>query len=252
MIPYSTRCLLTGGMAFLLSASALAADQESTPPALEQLTINGQDVMAESVREVELQGPVYEVRLRNGETFYSDAAGRHMVVGRLYDNSPSGLVDVTEQNDRQERLDQLNAIPEGGTVAYAAQGGQQGEIYVFTDTTCPYCTELHQEIDELTAAGIAVTYVPFPRAGSGSPAARQLAQVMCSQSPQDAMTVAFEGRPLEVDPAESCRSAVNDGVLLGQRFGVEGTPTIVLPTGEVGEGYVPANQLIQAITSSNQ
>lgn len=224
---------------------------DTTPPAaLQDLAINGQSVSPESIRRVDLEGPIYEVRLRNGDTFYSDAQGRHMVVGSLYDNAPDGLVNVTEQHDRQDRLDQLDAIPEGGTVDYPAQGEEIGRITVFTDTTCPYCQRLHQEIDQLTQAGVAVSYVPFPRAGSHSPAATQLAQVLCSESPSDAMTRAFHGEALASRPSQSCQSAVDDGFALGQRFGVQGTPTIILPNGEMGEGYAPARQLIQAIKRS--
>jgi thiol:disulfide interchange protein DsbC len=39
--------------------------------------------------------------------------------------------------------------------------------------------------------------------------------------------------------------------MLGQQFGVQGTPSIVLPDGEMGEGYVPARQLIQAVGRSS-
>ncbi|WP_280951032.1 thioredoxin fold domain-containing protein [Salinicola sp. RZ23] len=52
-------------------------------------------------------------------------------------------------------------------------------------------------------------------------------------------------------PTQRCQTAVDDGLQLGQRFGVKGTPTIVLPDGEMGEGYVPADQLIQAVSSAN-
>lgn len=240
-------------LSMVATTATWAASNRDVPNALEDLSINGQAVTTDSIRRVDLEGPIYEVRLRNGDTFYSDAEGRHMVVGSLYDNSPDGLVNVTEQNDRQSRLDQLSNLPEKSLVTYPSQGEGLGEITVFTDTTCPYCQMLHQQIDQLTASGITVHYVPFPRAGSQSPAARQLAQVMCSESPKNAVTSAFEGRllPLEVDPAESCRLAVNDGFQLGQRFGVTGTPTIVLPDGEMGEGYVPAQQLIEAIKRSN-
>lgn len=221
---------------------------DTTPPAaLQNLTINGQSVTANSVRRVDLDGPIYEVRLRNGDTFYSDAQGRHMVVGSLYDNGPDGLINVTEQHDRQERLDQLDAISEGGTVDYPAQGEEIGRITVFTDTTCPYCQRLHQEIDQLTQAGVTVRYVPFPRAGSHSPAANQLAQVLCSGSPTDAMTRAFHGEALTFIPSKSCQSAVDDGFALGQRFGVQGTPSIVLPNGEMGEGFLPATKLLRVV-----
>lgn len=232
--------------AMLASAASLAMPGDDVPEGLENLTINGQAVTPETVRRVALEGPVYEVRLRNGETFYSDAQGHHMVVGTLYDNSPEGLINVTERNNRQDRLAQLKSIHDGGTVEYPAQGDEIGEITVFTDTSCPYCQKLHQEIGQLTAAGISVHYVPYPRAGSHSPAARQMAQVLCSQKSQDAMSIAFSGGALGAAPSESCQAAVEDGFRLGQRFGVQGTPTIVLPTGEMGEGYIPAQQLIQA------
>lgn len=246
------------GLTLLLATPALATGipvpdvPDTKPPvALEELAINGQAVTPESIRRVDLEGPVYEVRLRNGDTFYSDAQGRHMVVGSLYDNAPDGLVNITERYDRQARLDQLHDVPDEETVVYPAQGDEIGEITVFTDTTCPYCQRLHQEIEKLTSAGVTVRYVPFPRAGTGSPAANQLAQVFCSQVPQDAMTTAFTGRSLSVTPMESCQGAVEDGFKLGQHFGIQGTPTIVMPNGEMGEGYVPAKQLIQTIRRSN-
>lgn len=234
-------------LAMLASSGTLATSGNDVPEGFEDLTINGQAVTPESVRRVDLEGPIYEVRLRNGDTFYSDSQGRRMVVGTLYDNSPQGLINVTERNNRQERLEQIKTIPEGDTVNYPAQGKEIGKITVFTDPSCPYCQKLHQEIDQLTAAGIAVRYVPYPRGGSQSQAAHLLARVMCSKDRQYAMTKAFSGQRLDTQPSESCDSAVNHGFRLGQRLGVQGTPTIVLPNGEMGEGYVPAQQLIQAL-----
>ncbi|WIX33252.1 DsbC family protein [Salinicola sp. JS01] len=256
MKPITLACAV--GLNLVSAVPALATDipapdvSDTAPPAaLQELAINGQAVSPESIRRVDLEGPIYEVRLRNGDTFYSDAQGRHMVVGSLYDNAPDGLVNVTEQHDRQDRLDQLDAIPEGSTVDYPAQGEEIGRITVFTDTTCPYCQRLHQDIDQLTQAGVAVRYVPYPRAGSHSPAANQLAQVLCSESSTDAMTRAFHGQAPISNPSQSCQKVVDDGFALGQRFGVQGTPSIVLPDGEMGEGYVPAQQLIQAIKRAN-
>lgn len=234
------------GVALLVSSVA-HADEAGVPETLKQLRINGQQLKPVSIQRVELEGPIYEVRLRNGDTFYSDAEGRYMVVGSLYDNSPAGLINITERNDRQARLDQLNDVPDGAMVVYPTQTDEIGVITVFTDTSCPYCQRLHQEIHQLTAAGITVQYVPYPRIGSQSPAARQLAQVLCSDSPQAAMTAAFRGQPLEATPTQSCQAAVDAGIRLGQRFGVKGTPSIVLPSGEMREGYVPAQQLIDAV-----
>lgn len=93
-------------------------------------------------------------------------------------------------------------------------------------------------------------YVPFPRAGGQSATAQILAQVLCSDSPQAAMTVAFQGQPLAATPTQSCQLAVDGGLRLGQRFGVQGTPTIVLPNGEIKEGYAPVRSLIEILTSN--
>lgn len=224
-----------------------SVDTWKIPDALQQLTINGQALTPTSVRAVPLTGPIYEVRLKNGDTVYSDADGRYMVLGSLFDNAPRGLINLTEQGDREGRLAQLSELDANETVVFPAQGASIGTITVFTDTTCPYCQMLHQEIDQLTAAGVEVHYVPFPREGSQSPAARQLAQVMCSTSPQDAMTAAFQGRALEDTPTDSCLAAVSSGFALGQQFGVKGTPSIVLPNGEMGEGYMPVEKLVHAI-----
>nr|WP_298411682.1 DsbC family protein [uncultured Halomonas sp.] len=249
----NTLVSITAGTGFLLLAAVPGfADQAEVPDTLKTLTLNGQTVTPQAVRRVDLEGPLYEVRLRNGDTFYSDAEGRHLVVGTLFDNAPDGLVNVTERHDRQRRLDQLKDFPEQGTVLYHGQGNAIGEITVFTDPSCPYCQTLHQDIDRLTAAGVSVRYVPYPRGGEGSPAAEQWAQVLCADDAHAAMTAAFGSKALDDTPTPACRQAVDDGFWLGQRFGIQGTPAIVLPDGEMGQGYVPAGELIQAIERSRQ
>ncbi|WP_298838753.1 DsbC family protein [uncultured Salinicola sp.] len=242
--------LVLMGSAVADESSPVAASSSAVPESFKTLTINGQTLTPDSVRSVPLEGPIYEVRLKNGDTVYSDADGRYMVLGSLFDNAPQGLINLTEQSDREARLAQLSKLDANETVVFPAQGASIGTITVFTDTTCHYCQMLHQEIDQLTAAGVEVRYVPFPREGSQSPGARQLAQVMCSTSPQDAITAAFQGRALEDTPTESCSAAVSRGFALGQQFGVKGTPSIVLPNGEMGEGYMPADKLVQGIKSA--
>ncbi|MBZ9559068.1 MULTISPECIES: DsbC family protein [unclassified Modicisalibacter] len=246
------KALGLAGVVMMLSGGGAAATTDDVPPTLDVLTINGQSVTPESVQRVDITGPIYEVRLRNGDVFYSDVQGRHMVVGNLYDNAPEGLVNVTEQNDRRGRLERLKRIPDDSLITFPAAGRPIGTVTVFTDTTCPYCQRLHQEIDQLNAGGVTVRYVPFPRAGGRSPAAHQLAQAICADSPKDALTAAFRGQVLDSAATERCRTAVEDGFRLGQRFGVQGTPSIVLPNGEMGEGYVPAHELITAVQRASE
>ncbi|WP_435633435.1 DsbC family protein [Carnimonas bestiolae] len=221
--------------------------------ALKGLKINGQDVQVTSVRPTKLSGPLYEVRLASGEIIYSDTHGRQMVLGTYYDNAPEGLKNLTEESGRQARLEQLSKVSDRDRIVYPAQGQQKATITVFTDPTCPYCQALHGEINKLTSGGITVNYIPFPRSGPDSPAGRQLAQILCSDDPAEAITTAFNNGALKDGPSESCAAAVRKGHELGSQFGVQGTPSIVLPSGEMGQGYMPADQLVQAaLQDSNE
>ncbi|MGJ8517623.1 DsbC family protein [Carnimonas bestiolae] len=229
----------------------LDVNPETPDHVLEHMKINGQPVEVTSVHKTQLTGPLYEVRLKSGEVVYSDAQGRRMILGTYYDNAPAGLRNLTEEGGRQARLDALAKVPDNAKIEYAAKGQEKGHITVFTDSTCPYCQALHRELPQLQAQGVRVTYIPFPRAGADSPAARQLAQVLCSDKPGEAMTNAFNNGALSAKPSASCQTAVRHGHELGMTFGVKGTPTIVLPSGEQGEGYMPADQLVRAATQSS-
>ena len=69
------------------------------------------------------------------------------------------------------RRDLLESFPAEDMVVYPAEGDEKASLKVFTDTTCPFCRRLHQEVPELQAAGVAVRYLPFPRSGPDGPGA---------------------------------------------------------------------------------
>ncbi|MEE3213969.1 MAG: thioredoxin fold domain-containing protein, partial [Pseudomonadota bacterium] len=118
-------------------------------------------------------------------------------------------------------------------------------IHVFTDSTCPYCRKLHEEVPRLNELGIQVNYLAFPRGGMQSEGARQLTQVWCSDNRSEAMTAAKEG---EVpSDAASCDNPVEQQYHLGLELGVQGTPAIVLPDGTMVPGYVPAERLAERL-----
>lgn len=233
--------------------STLAQAGEEVPEALETLSFNGQEVTPSSVEPAPVDG-WFAVALRSGERFYTDAEGRYMMVGSMFENTEHGLVNLSERTERKTRREALAEVPEESRLAYPA-ADEKHTITVFTDPTCPYCQQLHGEIAELNAQGVTVEYIPFPRGGLGTGAAHQLAGVWCSDDRQQAMTATFQGgQPEPGDEADlaACEAAVERGFMLGQRFGVRGTPAIVLPSGELGQGYVPAGQLVQSINQSTQ
>ena len=117
-------------------------------------------------------------------------------------------------------------------------------ITVFTDIDCGYCRKLHNEMPELTAAGIQVRYLAYPRAGVGSKSHKKYVSVWCNSDQQTAMTDAKAGRDV---PVASCENPVEESFELGRKVGVEGTPTIIFDDGTLTPGYLPSATLIERL-----
>lgn len=227
--------LLVASLALLPVAQADPADQLA-----ETLSVNGQSMPVERVRETPLEG-FFEVTLESGETFYSNAEGSHFLVGDLYENAEHGLVNLTEQARNAERSARLAAVPESERVIFRGPDESRAEVMVFTDTSCPYCRQLHDEVPRLNEMGIEVHYLAFPRSGLGSPGGRQLQQVWCADNPAEALSAAKREETLT--GAADCDNPVEEQYHLGMQLGVQGTPAIVLPDGRLVPGYVPAERL---------
>lgn len=227
-------------LAALLALSLPVFSQQGGAERLaERLAVSGQPMPVESVSETPLAG-FYEVRLETGERFYSDAEGRYFLVGDLYENADQGLVNLSEQSRSTERAARLAAVPEGERVIFRGPESR-AELMVFTDTTCPYCRRLHEEVPRLNELGIEVHYLAFPRAGMNGEGARQLRQVWCADDRTEAMSAAKRGEALP--GATDCDNPVESQYHLGMELGVQGTPAIVLPDGTLVPGYVPAERL---------
>ncbi|MEA2118586.1 DsbC family protein [Halovibrio sp. HP20-50] len=231
--------IVTWLVAASLVPTAAQAD-DATERLAESLSVNGQKMPVETVSETPMDG-IYHVRLESGESFYANADGSYFLVGNLYENGDDGLVNLTEQEQNQERADTLAAVPESELVVFRGAREPKATVTVFTDPSCPYCARLHDTIPELNERGIAVHYMAFPRAGMGSAAADTLQQVWCSDNRSEAMTQAKEGR--SIASAGNCDNPVSEQYELGKVLGVQGTPAIILPNGQLVPGFVPPERL---------
>jgi len=111
---------------------------------------------------------------------------------------------------------------------------------VFTDIDCGFCRRLHSEIGKYNAAGIRIRYLFMPRAGKGSDSYKKAVAVWCAKDRQQAMTDAKAGKDV---PAQTCENPVEEHIALADLMGLSGTPTLILPDGELLPGYVPADRL---------
>ena len=183
---------------------------------------------------------LYEVMLGT-EMIYLSEDGRYILQGDLIDLGEK--INLSEQEREAARKRVLESIPASETIDFVP-GAAQHTVYVFTDITCGYCQLFHRDMAELNGRGVAVRYLAFPRAGVDSESFRDMESVWCAADPNEAMTLAKGGRP--VKPAQ-CDNPVRRQYELGQTLGVRGTPAIYLENGREMPGYVPPDDLIEAL-----
>lgn len=188
-------------------------------------------------------------RVRVGDSYvYVTADGRHAFTGDLLDLDTGQ--NLTEARRNGDRLAALEEFSDDALLVLPAKGEERARIYVFTDSTCPYCQKLHREVPALRDAGVTVAYIPFPRGGPGGPGYRELRSIWCADDPAAAFDVAAgtaEGELADAGADCAAAQAVDAGLELGAKVGVRGTPTMVLPSGAALPGYMEAARLLQRL-----
>lgn len=188
---------------------------------------------------------VYQTQFGSKFAYLSEN-GRYLLIGDMIDLQSQ--VNLTELSRRGVAKKALAAVPSSELAVYPAKLQRKAVLNVFTDTSCPYCKKLHEEVPELQKAGIEVRYFPFPRGGARGPGYTTLRQVWCGKDRADTMDIAKGVTPGDL-PSADCSSAVlvDKGFQLGNEVGVTGTPALFTSTGKKFDGYVPYQQLIPMI-----
>ena len=176
------------------------------------------------------------------DVIYLSADGRYALWGDLVDVENGR--NLTEMRRRQARRDALETLGEESMIVFAPEAVRH-TVTVFTDVDCGYCARLHRQMPDYHALGVAVRYVAFPRAGLTSPSYEKTVSVWCSDDPHRAIGDAKFGRHV---PPRHCENPVKDHYATGVSFGVRGTPTIVLESGDMLGGYLPPEELARYLS----
>ncbi len=176
---------------------------------------------------------------------YMSADGRYVVDGDLIDIEQG--VNLTELERKKQLAEVIEKIGEDSMIVFTPEQ-VKGTITVFTDITCPYCAKLHREVPQLNENGVKVRYLAYPRAGIPSAVADDMASVWCADDPRQAMTDAKAGLPIV---QKQCSNPVSAHYELGAQIGIRGTPTIILEDGSRLGGYVPYQQLAEAVQQAH-
>lgn len=241
------RALVLAALLALPHAAPAAADVEddSDSPEVaalrERLAERHPDFPVDTIRATPVAG-IFEV-VSGSDVMYMTPDARYLLRGALID-----LVDkrnLTAQRQSalvHRRVDRLGQ--DGMVVFEPKQGPAQHTITVFTDTTCPYCRRLHQDLmDMIERHPVRVRYLMFPREGLQSAGADELRDVWCADDPRAAMTRAKSGGTVERrDPG--CEPPIREHFETGREIGIDGTPYVMIEDGPVFSGYRPQQQLL--------
>jgi thiol:disulfide interchange protein DsbC len=221
-------------------APAAPVDQAADPrAALIKLLPAGAKI--EDLKPSPIAG-IYEY-VQGAEVSYLTADGKYYLDGNVYDMSTRA--NLTEALRSRARMVLINAVPESQMVIFSPKNPLY-TITVFTDLDCQYCRKLHSEIAEINKLGVRVRYMFYPRTGPNTESWRKAEVVWCSANRNDALTRAKAGAQLDMN--KTCGpTPVEREYQLGQNIGVRGTPAIITESGDFINGYMPPNELLQAI-----
>ena len=185
----------------------------------------------------------FEVRVGN-EIYYLTSDLKHLIAGNVIEMSTG--MNLTENSYKQTRLDFLSRIRDNDVISYVPEDSQY-TLTIFTDTSCPYCQKLHNEIKELVANGITVKYVLFSRNGNDTDAYKDMVSVWCSDDRQSSLDLLFDNSFVD---SKTCENPISDNYTKAKNLEVNGTPMIFFEDGSVIPGYVSSDKIIKALKAS--
>ena len=212
----------------------------------EQLAAKLNGIEASDISESPVPG-IYQVAV-GASVAYVTNDGRYIIRGDIYDAETSA--NVTEETRAAARVDMLKAVDPASMIVFKpANGAVKHTIHIFTDVDCGYCRQFHREIDKVTALGIEVHYLFYPRTGPNTESWAKADQVWCAPNRNSALTRAKLGG--EIPEGAACNTPVESQYELGRRIGVRGTPAIFSDTGELIGGYLPPATLAKLLDDPN-
>ncbi len=223
-----------------VSTAQVAADSDSAVVKSLQANLKASGIEEKILSAVPTDmKDIYWVTASGLPSFFTDKSGKHIIQGQIIAVGAEAPVDISGALVAKTAQEALKAVDKKDMIIYPAKGETKSVVYSFTDADCPYCTKLHEEIDDINARGIEVRYLAWPRSEGSIP---KMEAIWCSEDRNAAMDQAKMGANVQ---APSCNSPVKSQIELGMALGVRGTPAIFTESGQQIGGYLPAAQLAQ-------
>lgn len=185
---------------------------------------------------------LFWVSLEGMGSVYATSDGQYIIQGDVIRLGEKQLHNVGESLQAGENKKRLATLKTEDLIVYPAQGGKAKHvIYVFTDSSCPYCHKLHEHLAEINAKGIEVRYIAWPRGEQFMPT---MQAIWCSEDRKAAFDQAAQGLPVA---SAECKNPVRDQYQLGLNMGVNGTPAIYNVEGVYLGGYMTPDEIVKRL-----
>ena len=187
---------------------------------------------------------MYWVNLENFPAVLATADGKYIFQGEVIGLGGDQLDHVTERLKSVETKESFAKLDPKDLIVYKAKGKTKHVVYVFTDSSCPYCHKFHEHMPELNEKGVEVRYIAWPRGEQFVPT---MQAIWCSPDRKAALDQSFAGMPIQSAP---CENPVMEQFQLGQKIGVNGTPAVYSQDGLYLGGYIEPNELLEKLKSA--
>lgn len=187
------------------------------------------------IRPSKLDG-LYEV-VMGKNVGYTDSEGRYFLFGHMFDMQ-------TRQDLTQQRIDEMNKVSFAELPLKDAikevRGKGQRKLVVFSDPDCPFCKRLEPDLARLD--NVTIYTLLFPIESLHPDAPRKAKSIWCSDDRQAAWRDYMVDNKLPTTNTD-CANPVDRNIRLGQKLGINGTPTLVAEDGRILPGAASADQI---------
>ena len=231
-IKYSLALL---GLTISMAASVFAADEPAEALAA-RLKEMYPTTHVDRVQRSEIPA-LFEVVMGKNAA-YTDTTGRYFVFGHLF--------DMKEQRDlTADRVEKAARIAFGelplADAIKTVRGKGERVLAVFSDPDCPYCRRLEAELVKLD--NVTLYTFPYPLEGLHAEAKDKSIAVWCAANRSQAWADLMKSG--KAPASRTCDHPIERNIQLGQRLGIQGTPTLLSADGRTLPGAAPKDRIEQ-------
>jgi thiol:disulfide interchange protein DsbC len=179
---------------------------------------------------------IYEVLLK-GQSFYVDEKASYLIMGTMIDLKSMNNVSADSRAKWLQK--QYSKLPLESAIK-VVRGSGKNILVTFEDPHCGYCKKL--AVDLQKAKDITVYTFLLPVLGPNSESMAR--SIWCAPDRAKAWVDWMTGGVIPVATAK-CDADVTlrKTMELGQRFGIQGTPFLIFPNGDIAPGYLKPEEL---------